>query len=108
MKATSAVDKKPKKVNDSKGKKGVVRPSIASLKKAFHDHILYTLAKDKFSATKLDLYKGLALSVKDQLIKRWIRTQQSYYEVDAKRVYYISLEFLMGRLMINNLINMQL
>jgi glycogen phosphorylase len=108
MKATSAVDKLTKKVNDSKGKKGAAKPSIASLKKAFHDHILYTLAKDKFSATKLDLYKGLGLTVKDQLIKRWVRTQQTYYEVDAKRVYYISLEFLMGRLLLNNLINLQL
>ncbi len=102
------LDKTNKKVNDSKGKKGVVKPSVAALKKAFFDHILYTLAKDKFSATKLDLYKGLALTVEDQLVKRWIRTQQSYYEVDAKRVYYISLEFLMGRLLINNLVNMQL
>lgn len=106
MKAT--VDKPAKKVNHSKGKKGVEKPTVAALKKAFHNHILYTLAKDKFSATKLDLYKGLGLTVKDQLNKRWIRTQQTYYEVDAKRVYYISLEFLMGRLLVSNIVNLRL
>jgi glycogen phosphorylase len=108
MKARVMVDKLAKKVNHSKNKKSVVKPSTQALKKAFFNHILFTLAKDKFSATKQDLYNGLALTVKDQLVKRWIRTQQSYYEVDAKRVYYISLEFLMGRLMISNLANLQL
>jgi glycogen phosphorylase len=71
-------------------------------------HLLYTMAKDQYSATNLDLYKSISLAVKDLLVKRWIRTQQTYYEVDAKRVYYLSLEFLMGRALGNNLINLRM
>ena len=66
------------------------------------------MAKDQYSATRLDLYKSLAAAVKDQLVKRWIQTQQTYYKKDAKRVYYLSLEFLMGRALSNNLINLKM
>ena len=42
--------------------------------------------------------------VRDRMIERWIRTQDAYYEQDAKRVYYMSLEFLMGRTLLNSLV----
>ena len=87
-----------------KNNKISAKPFQESLKK----HLLYTMAKDQYSATNLDLYKSVSLAVKDLLVKRWIRTQQTYYEVDAKRVYYLSLEFLMGRALGNNLINLGL
>src|SRR5256714_5415522 len=51
---------------------------------------------------------SLALTVRDRLIERWISTQQRYYKKDAKRVYYLSAEFLMGRALANNLINLGL
>jgi starch phosphorylase len=82
--------------------------SILLLRQSFANHLLYTLAKDQYSATKLDLYNSLALTVKDQLVKHWIRTQQTYHNADVKRVYYLSLEFLMGRTLGNSLINLQL
>jgi glycogen phosphorylase len=80
---------------------------INFIRTSYENHLLYSMAKDQYSATKLDLYKSLAATVKDQLVKRWIQTQQTYYKVDAKRVYYLSLEFLMGRALKNNLINLK-
>src|SRR3972149_7102231 len=104
----SKFDKTQKKTKDSGGSKKIRRSAVASLKRSFEQHLLFTMAKDQYSATKLDLYKSLAQTVKDQLVKRWIATQQTYYKVDAKRIYYLSLEFLMGRALGNNLINLRL
>src|SRR6266446_6203650 len=78
----------------------------AALLHSYTNHLLYSLAKDQYSATELDRYMSLALTVRDRLIERWISTQQRYYKKDAKRVYYLSAEFLMGRALSNNLINL--
>src|SRR5437763_1871211 len=80
----------------------------AALLHSFTNHLLYSLAKDQYSATELDRYMSLALTVRDRLIERWISTQQRYYRQDAKRVYYLSAEFLMGRALANDLINLGL
>src|SRR5713101_186173 len=80
----------------------------AALLHSFTNHLLYSLAKDQYTATALDRYMSLALTVRDRLIERWISTQQRYYKKDAKRVYYLSAEFLMGRALANNLINLGL
>lgn len=103
---TSGVDKDNKKPKLTPGSQGTIQPG--AIRESFKKHLLYTMAKDQYSATNLDLYKSLSLAIKDQLVKRWIRTQQTYYEVDAKRVYYLSMEFLMGRALGNNLINLKL
>src|SRR3954468_18948201 len=80
----------------------------AALLHSFTNHLLYSLAKDQYSATELDRYMSLAMTARDRLIERWISTQQRYYRKDAKRVYYLSAEFLMGRALSNNLINLGL
>ncbi len=74
--------------------------------KSFLEHLEYTLGKDKYSATKYDSYNALAYAVRDHLVERWLDTQQAYYNSDNKRVYYISMEFLMGRALGNSLINL--
>src|SRR5438477_9746663 len=80
----------------------------AALLHSFTNHLLYSQAKDQYSATPRDRFMSLALTVRDRLIERWISTQQRYYKRDAKRVYYLSAEFLMGRALENNLINLGL
>lgn len=82
------------------------KPTAADLQRSFLRHLQYTLVRDKYSATKADLYQALAYAVRDVLVDRWLDTQQSYYINDAKRVYYISMEFLMGRTLGNSLINL--
>jgi starch phosphorylase len=77
-----------------------------SIQISFANHLEYSLSKDQYTATDRDLYLSLALATRDRLIERWIRTQQLYYNHDVKRVYYLSAEYLMGRLLTNNLINL--
>jgi starch phosphorylase len=79
---------------------------IESLKRGFAEHLQYSQAKDEHTATSLDRYFAAAFTARDRLMRRWIQSQQAYYKQDAKRVYYLSLEFLMGRMMENNLINL--
>lgn len=80
--------------------------NVANVKKSFTRHLHYTLIKDRHVATPRDYYFALANTVRDHLVSRWIKTQQYYYETDPKRVYYLSLEFYMGRSLTNTMINL--
>ena len=81
----------------------------ASIRRSFINHISFTQAKVPGFATPHDRYLALAMTVRDRLIKRWIATRKAYYSSpEVKRVYYLSLEFLIGRTMGNALVNMNL
>ncbi|CAH0386748.1 unnamed protein product [Bemisia tabaci] len=80
--------------------------NVQSAKTTFNRHLHYTLVKDRNVATPRDYYFALAYSVRDNLVSRWIRTQQYYHEKDPKRVYYLSLEYYMGRTLSNTMINL--
>jgi starch phosphorylase len=79
-----------------------------ALKRAITEHLTYTLARDRSAASDRDLYLSTAWAIRDQLAERWAATQRRYERDDAKRVYYLSLEFLMGRTLGNALLNLGL
>jgi starch phosphorylase len=82
---------------------GLDEPRIVE---AFAHRMMYSVAKDQYTATDFDVYRALAYAVRDRLMERWFRTQSAYYRADAKRVYYLSLEFLIGRVLLQNVINL--
>ncbi len=63
--------------------------------------------KELEEATPQQIFQAASLAIKDQIIGNWMDTQKAYEKEDPKMVYYMSMEFLMGRAMGNNLINMQ-
>ena len=80
--------------------------SKESFERAFLDNLLCLQGRTLNRATPLDLYRALAFTVRDRLVHRWARTQQTYHAGKVKRVYYLSAEFLMGRLLSSNLMNL--
>ncbi|KAM9302371.1 glycogen phosphorylase, muscle form [Gastrophryne carolinensis] len=89
--------------------RGLAGPeNVSELKKNFNRHLHFTLVKDRNVANPRDYYFALAHTVRDHLVGRWIRTQQHYYEHDPKRIYYLSLEFYMGRTLQNTMVNLGL
>ena len=77
--------------------------SPEALKHDIQRHILSNLGSDPERTGAYNHYMGLALAVRDRLIQQWIETQRSSYDRQAKRVYYLSLEYLPGKSLLNNL-----
>jgi len=82
--------------------------SATDLKEDIKHHIMTTMGNDFYPPRKDTYYNGLAYSVRDRLVTRWLNSQRSFYDRSAKRVYYLSLEFLPGRFLMNYITNMQL
>ncbi|HEX2077267.1 MAG TPA: glycogen/starch/alpha-glucan phosphorylase [Longimicrobium sp.] len=81
---------------------------VEALKREIESHVRHTLARDGASATERDIYISTALAVRDRLAERWAATDARYQHRDLKRVYYLSLEFLIGKSLHNALINLGL
>ena len=79
-----------------------------SLGQALSHRLMYSIGKDPITATTRDWFEATAYAVRERLIERWMETMRSYYHSDAKRVYYLSLEFLTGRVLSNSLLNLGL
>ena len=78
----------------------------ASIKHSIANRMVYTVGKDHFTATDRDWFEAVSYMTRDRLTERWMETMRSYYQSDTKRVYYLSMEFLMGRSMLNSMLNL--
>ena len=71
-------------------------------------HVETTLARSMFNCDESAAYSATSLAFRDRLVLEWNRTQQRQTFADSKRVYYLSLEFLMGRALDNAMLNIGL
>jgi len=69
-------------------------------------HLVFDYAIDPDLATPRERYEAVARSLRDVLALRWLRTKKTQYRVAPKRVYYLSMEFLIGRSLANNVTNL--
>ncbi|MBU2648672.1 glycogen/starch/alpha-glucan phosphorylase [bacterium] len=81
---------------------------ISQFKQLFEQRLALSIGKDLDHSDKLDRFRALAFAVRDEMITRWLETQQTYYDVNPKRIYFFSLEFLIGRTLRNSVINLEL
>jgi len=81
---------------------------IEEIKQSLINRLVYYVGKDHYTATPRDWFHSLAYVVRDHITERWMETMRSYYRTDAKRVYYLSLEFLIGRSLTNALLSLDI
>ena len=74
---------------------------------SFQNNLKYRLIKEPATSTDYDRYLSLGFAVRDRLVENWVATQDTYRSKKVKRVYYLSLEFLMGRTLGNSIVNLQ-
>ena len=77
-----------------------------AFKKSVKDNVKFLYRKTIEEATQEQIFQAVSYTVKDVIIDNWLATQKAYDEQDPKTVYYMSMEFLMGRALGNNLINL--
>ena len=79
-----------------------------SIQRSIVNHIEYTLARTRFQIDENYIFQGTALSVRDRLLEQWNDTQMYMRINNPKKIYYLSIEFLLGRLLQNALVNLEL
>ena len=104
---------KLKRPNDKLNRQVTVRnlPQIATwedLRNNLTQHLFYTLLRDRHDATSKDLYRALGLALRDQMAAMWVKTQRRCREQNKRIAYYLSMEFYLGRMMKNAVVNLGL
>jgi glycogen phosphorylase len=82
--------------------------AVAEIKSAILTKLRLAIGKEASMATRYDWYKAAALALRDRIVHRWLTAEKESYDAGRKRVYYLSLEFLIGRLFTDALNNMGL
>lgn len=82
-----------------------VTDTTEGMKNSILNHLKFSLARDRKSATQRDWSIALSRAVHDRVLKRFIKTMEAHHGENVRRVYYLSLEYLMGRMLVNNIWN---
>jgi starch phosphorylase len=82
--------------------------AVGAIQAAICRHVTYSLAKAWRDLAPGDLFTAVALAVRDQMVERYLETEARYTRQDSKRLYYLSMEFLPGPSLRNNLSNLQM
>ncbi|PNH06165.1 Glycogen phosphorylase 1 [Tetrabaena socialis] len=85
-----------------------MKNDVLSIQEDIVNHVEYTMARSRVNFDNFEAYQATAFSLRDRLIERWNDTQTWFKEKDPKRVYYLSMEFLMGRSLLNTLYNLDI
>ncbi|GLU33848.1 glycogen/starch/alpha-glucan phosphorylase [Trinickia caryophylli] len=78
--------------------------TVDALRRSISNRLMYGVGKDAVAARPQDWLNAAAFAVRDRLVARWMKTTRQQYEQDVKRVYYLSMEFLIGRTFTNALL----
>ncbi len=79
---------------------------LPPIKQGLQQHLIFSTFKTSDASTPRDWYEAASYTVRDHVVERWVKTAESYYQNDPKRVYYLSLEFLIGRMLSNTALNL--
>jgi starch phosphorylase len=77
-----------------------------TLRDSFYRYLTNFLAKDEATATPFDRYMALAYAIRNEFMKNWIATQKRYHDRNARRVYYLSTEYILGKSLFQNIMSL--
>ncbi|MGY1488388.1 glycogen/starch/alpha-glucan phosphorylase [Methylobacillus pratensis] len=96
-------EKEPKK---PKASTPVITTEKTPIAQALQNHLIFSAFKTSEASTPRDWYVATGYTIRDHVVERWVKTAEAYNAQDPKRVYYFSLEFLLGRMMQNAALNL--